>query len=107
MLLAGRRFLSYSIVTPNKPVAKQQYPQQRDIFTQAMEILSLIWVDIQDQLVLADLARIHELEGYGEGQFTWIYIKEQKTSSTYFLDVGLQKPVRESFHIIFRVEEWW
>ena len=95
-----------AMVEPNKKVAQQQFPKQRDIASQASHILSLVWIDIQSQPELADLGRIHQFEGSGEAQFTWTYYRRHKTSSIFLLDVQLRTPVQASFHVPFRVEEW-
>ncbi len=35
-----------ALVEPSKKVTKQQFPRQKDVLAQAVEVLALIWVDI-------------------------------------------------------------
>lgn len=95
-----------AMVRPTDSVARQAFPRKGDILAQAAKVLSIVWVDIQNQPGLADLGRVHQSEGSGEAQFAWIYLQEQRPTSIFLLDVQMRKPVREAFHVPFRVEEW-
>ena len=71
------------------------------------ETLSLIWIDATARPDIGDLARVHALDGSGEGDFVWVYIDEHLPDSYFVLNVHLYKPVRVTFRIAFRMLEWY
>ncbi len=68
--------------------------------------LSLVWLDMSKRPALHDLGRVHMTEGEGEATFKWIYIDEDKNDCYFVLNIEMHKPVRETFRVPIRMQEW-
>lgn len=91
--------LILGIVPPKEGIGRQ-------LANALPEAMSFLWLDMSKRPALRDLARVHATEGEGEAVFKWVYIDEHKQNCYFVLNVNMQKPVRETFRIAIRMQEW-
>ncbi len=69
------------------------------------EVVTLVWVDIQDRPDLASLAHRH---GDESGYFlaTWFYVDPPRRNMIVGLRVDMRAPTTGVFHLAFKVERY-
>jgi hypothetical protein len=94
-------------VAQGRPVATQRSPLDEDVVDQAAQILSLLWVNMSERPDLAALMKEQAGSENGEAVCIWQYVNKQKPSCQFLLHVELRTPVHVSFHVAFRLAEWY
>jgi hypothetical protein len=108
----GKRYIAESLPLQDAMILSIVPPQKglsRLLATMSPTLpkaISLVWLDMSKRPALRDLGRVHMTEGEGEAIFTWMYIDEDKEDCYFVLNVNMQKPVRETFRVSIRMQEW-